>query len=98
MCGAGGTAPAELLFETEFWDFYYCRTCGHWFQASATDPKVASPVKRKGHERALMLMYNEKIEQMEGIQNTGAALDRIWRKVVLLTAKVYLKISRLNEK
>jgi hypothetical protein len=98
MCGSGGDAAAELLFETEFWDFFYCPNCAHWFQSSAKDAGVAFPVKRKGHERALTLLYTERIQQLEGIRSTGATLDRLRRKTVLFAARVYLKLSRLTRR
>ena len=95
-CGAASNATAELLLQTDLWDFYYCPNCRHWFQVSANDPRLMYPVRRKGHERALNLLYAEKMQQLQSLYNTSDQLERLRRRLTFLFARLYLKVSRLN--
>ena len=96
MCEPSRNAFAELLLETDLWDFYYCPTCRHWFQSSVKDSRIAFPVRRKGHERALNLLYTEKLRQLQSLYNTSDSIERLRRRLTLFFARLYLRLSRLN--
>ncbi len=95
VCNSSLNSTAELLYQTEFWDFYYCPICCRWFQSSARDSSVAFPVKRKAQERALTLLYDERMQQIQSIYSTSDYVERVRRRVTLLLAKLYFRIARL---
>lgn len=96
ICGSAGESAAKLLYQSELWDFYYCPACGHWFQSSYRDSSDAFPVKRKSHERALTLLYQERVQEIESLQNTSAFMERVRKRITLFLAKIYLRLARMK--
>jgi len=95
ICLANKHAYAEALVETGLWKFYYCPTGLHWFQASIEDEDCTEPIVRKAKIRALTLLYTEQQEQQVALATAADPLRRAHKRKVSLSARAYLKVSRL---
>src|SRR5437773_9518028 len=87
-----GSQTAELIYQSSFWDFYYCFRCRSWFKSSAVGKRITVLITDKSVIKSLTWHYTSNLQIRQSVPDVSSILDRFRRRSVLLAARLCLKL------